>query len=510
MCSTDRGGRRVTGHPHSSRGPAHEVRVGEWVLSINEAFTAGGAVIARVSAVVDGCEPISSDISLTSRQDRRRFLRGLARHAPNAAVPQELALIAAEDALRARIDTAINGVDLSLIADDVDPWPCHVDGAALVREIARLFERYVYLPPGAATAIALYVIFTWCIDLFDIAPILALVSPTRRAGKTTCLEVLAAVISKPMPMANTSASAMFRTIDEADASLIVDEADTWLKPGRSDSLVGLMNAGHRRRTAFVLRSVPGPRGPETKRFSVFGAKIIASIRGLPSTLQDRSIQIHMIRRGPADEIEQLRYDQLEYQGLRLKSKIARWLSEHIEDVEGADPQPLDGLHDRLQQSWFPLFSIAEAAGPDCLSAARDAALLLLDAVEPDEPDQGVVLLRDILRVFRRSCVDFIPTHELLRLLCSIPESTWASSFGGQGGPHALARHLKPFGISPVQPARGAPRGYRRVDVVPVCERYIDEGRFGSADEDEVGASGASGASDEGDRPWLRDDDTDVR
>lgn len=80
---------------------------------------------------------------------------------------------------------------------DPEPWPDAVDGAALLEAIASSLSRHVALPPHAADAIALWVLFAHALDAANIAPILALISPEKRCGKTTTVSLLTKLVPRP-------------------------------------------------------------------------------------------------------------------------------------------------------------------------------------------------------------------------------------------------------------------------------------------------------------------------
>ena len=65
-----------------------------------------------------------------------------------------------------------------------------VDGAALLDAIERMFRRYIVLPKGRDSGLALWVLHAWTMDAGDISPFMVLVSPTKRCGKTSVLIVL--------------------------------------------------------------------------------------------------------------------------------------------------------------------------------------------------------------------------------------------------------------------------------------------------------------------------------
>ena len=84
----------------------------------------------------------------------------------------------------------------------------------------------------------------------------------------------------------------------------MDEADTVL-PG-NEELRGILNSGHTRRTAFVLRTVGDNHEP--RQFSTWAPLAIAMIGNLPGTLADRSIVLPMRRKRRDEKVKPLPLD----------------------------------------------------------------------------------------------------------------------------------------------------------------------------------------------------------
>src|SRR6266542_3167282 len=73
---------------------------------------------------------------------------------------------------------------------NVEPSAEPVDGATLLNNLRQVFRRYVVLPTGADIALPLWVLHAWTMDAGDVSPLMVLVSPTKRCGKTSVLIVL--------------------------------------------------------------------------------------------------------------------------------------------------------------------------------------------------------------------------------------------------------------------------------------------------------------------------------
>ena len=140
--------------------------------------------------------------------------------------------------------------DSTLVFEDPEPWPAGVNGAALLTGIRDEIERYLVLPPHASTAIALWALHTWCFDACYITPFLYPRSPEKRCGKTTLMLVMHELVRRPLLVSNVAPAPLFRCIEEFRPTLLLDEADTWLR--ENEELRGILNGGHSRRTARVI------------------------------------------------------------------------------------------------------------------------------------------------------------------------------------------------------------------------------------------------------------------
>jgi hypothetical protein len=132
-------------------------------------------------------------------------------------------------------------------------WDTPVNGSELAEEIKLILEKYLALPDHTPTTITLWTLFSYVYDEFDCCPILAVVSPEKRCGKTSLLSILTSVCRKPLAGSNITPAATFRAIEKWHPTLIVDEADTFIK--QNEELRGILNSGHTRATAYVTRAV---------------------------------------------------------------------------------------------------------------------------------------------------------------------------------------------------------------------------------------------------------------
>jgi putative DNA primase/helicase len=120
---------------------------------------------------------------------------------------------------------------------------------------------------------------------------------------------------------NISASALFRYVEEVRPTLLIDEADSFLKA--DEAMRGILNSGHTRAAAYVIRSVETNGDHKPKRFSTWTPKAIAAIGELADTLRDRAIILQLQRKPRTAKVARLRKRDSDEFAL-LRRKAARW------------------------------------------------------------------------------------------------------------------------------------------------------------------------------------------
>jgi putative DNA primase/helicase len=121
------------------------------------------------------------------------------------------------------------GSDSTAIFRESNPWSQSVDGMQLLSAVSDMVRRFVILPQHADTAVALWIVLTYCIEWAQVAPILAVTSPEKRCGKSTLLFVIDRLSSRPLSSSNISAPALFRAVEKWQPTLIIDEADSFIR-----------------------------------------------------------------------------------------------------------------------------------------------------------------------------------------------------------------------------------------------------------------------------------------
>src|SRR5262249_10916403 len=151
-------------------------------------------------------------------------------------------------------------------------------------------------------------------------------------------------------------------------------------------LRGIINAGHRRSTAFVARTVG--ENHEVKLFSTWAPKAIAAIDKIAETLEDRSIIVYMKRRAPSEKIQRYRAAECGLEADQICRRAARWAQDKFDALHKSKPDIPDRLNDRAANNWEPLFAIADLVGGEWPKQARRAALALSEEI--NEADESVL------------------------------------------------------------------------------------------------------------------------
>jgi hypothetical protein len=361
--------------------------------------------------------------------------------------------------------------------ETLDPWPDSVDGAALAEEVRITLRAYViFAAPSDADIAAVWTLGSYLMDAWRLWPRLLITSPTKACGKSTLLEVLEAVTHRGLILSNAKPAGVFRAIEAWTPTLALDEADTWMR--QDEELAGILNSGHTKRTARVIRvqEVNGELRPTL--FSTWCPMIIAGIGSQRDTLMSRSIVIGLRRKLTHETVHRLPMDLFE-RSVSLRRRALRWATDNAIRIAASTVEPPDCGNDRRRDNFAPLWRIAEALGdpwPERVAAAY--AVTEADDDEDNEPAH-VLLLRDVLAVFEAKRATELSPTDLIAELMLLEDRPWSDWKNGRPlTSHALARMLKGFKLkATVRKLYGrAARVYTWAEVHAAAIPYLAEER----------------------------------
>ena len=352
------------------------------------------------------------------------------------------------------------------IVEELEPCSEEVNGSEIAGQVEQTLRDYVYLPTSHYyTAIALWTFLTYVYDKLDVLPMLLITSPIMRCGKTTLLTVLEGLVNKALIASNISPSAVYRTVEKYKPTLLLDEADTGL--AQNEELRGIINAGHTKRTATVIRIGSKETNFESERFNTFCPKTIAMIGKPRNTWIDRSIHIKMERKTKDIRIKKLPIDFYE-QMKPLRQKLARWACSDLRQIE----EEFDLSNDRAVDNWMPLITIAHSLNDGWLTKAKKAMMLIESG--KSENDLKIELLQDIRQCFNEKG-DKVSSTALVDYLLQLEDRPWQDLRHGKGiTPNTLANMLKNFDIKPrtIRIGDRTSKGYDLKDFKKVFSQYI--------------------------------------
>src|SRR5262249_31281196 len=239
----------------------------------------------------------------------------------------------------------------------------------------------------------------------------------------------------------------------------------------NDELRRVLNSGHTRDMAFVIRTTGEDHEPRT--FSTWCPKAVALIGELPETLHDRAIPLPMQRRTTAEPVQKWRAERRETL-MDVRRQCARWAQDTLSTLRNAAPALPATLHDRAADNWAPLVAIAESAGGAWPARTRKAIKALTDGAHEDDA-AGVLLLQDMARLFQDQHADRLLSSALAHALATMEDRPWLEwSKGKPITVRQIARLLAPFGIRPksIKLATGeVQRGYQLDDCRASFARY---------------------------------------
>lgn len=352
--------------------------------------------------------------------------------------------------------------------EELERWPVPVDIEAVAEEMAAIIRRHCVLTPAETDSIVLWTISSYGINAFGIFPRLSLISPEKRCGKSTVMEIITAISRNGLMTSNISTASLFRLSVIAQVTLLLDEADTFVKNG-PEELRGIINSGHRQAGAYVTRCEGDNHQPRV--YSTWMPMVLASIGDLPSTIMDRSIVVRLRRKAAGDSVERLPSDMLS-QLTELRRKLATWVFDNMNDLKTQTVTVPSHGNDRAADNWLPLFTVASLISPDWERRCAAAYGTLEKEPTPELPTR---LLQDIKEWLATEGVDRFRSQDLVSGLIELDGDFWRHCNGARPiNPALVSELLSPYGIKPkaMKFAGKTLRGYESVQFTDAFKRYL--------------------------------------
>ena len=344
--------------------------------------------------------------------------------------------------------------------------PVSID--VLAADMASLIRRHCVLLDHEIDAIVLWLISSHMINEFRIFPKLLLESPQKRCGKSTVMEVIQSLAKGGIHLSNISSAGIYRVTQQGQPTLLIDEADTFVKNGSPD-LVGIINSSHSKKGSSIIRCVGDNHQPQV--FNTWTPMVFASIGSLSDTIMDRSIVINLRRKKPQEQVVRVPVD-LEDQNTTVRNALSSWCSSNEAAIKNSNVIVPNLGNDRAQDNWLPLYTIAEAIDNGWIERCEAAYRALTTQAEPE---LSTLLLASISLYFSSTGNTRISSSDLVAELCKDETGPWQECNNGRRvTQNQVARILRNYGISthPMRFGESVIRGYERTDFTDAFERYI--------------------------------------
>ena len=348
----------------------------------------------------------------------------------------------------------------------LEPYTGTVSIVDLAAQADQLILTHCVTTEHERTALVLWSLATCGYDHYRIFPRLLAISPERRCGKTTLLEVVAALCRNSIQASNLTPAIISRIKSiVCDPTLLIDEADTFIQ-NADGNIKGLINSGHTKSGAQVLKCVGDSHTPQV--FDTWHPMVIASIGALEDTIMDRSIIINLRRKLPSENVQRLPIDLSEkWQGWR--SMAFRWFIDNaaaLNDSNQIEPPPRG--NDRAIDNWIPLFTLAKAIDATWYTRCEDAYAVLVNEGEMELPTR---LLSDIRNHLVKATNTRISSTNIFQSLMADETAPWADMRLTQA---KVASMLTPYNIKPryMRIEGKILRGYESTQFEDAFERYL--------------------------------------
>ena len=310
---------------------------------------------------------------------------------------------------------------------------------------------YVHIDAPSADAVALWTVMTYVHPRLEVAPFLALMSATRRCGKSSLRGVLQTLVRKPFTFSGRITEAvLFRLVEIHEPTLLLDEIDTYLRD--DPHLRGDINGSQERSGAQAVRCVGDDNLP--RGFNTWCAKLFAGIGHLPATTADRALIVRMERAPRSARPDAWRERDRDAVD-RLRGRILRWTTDNecaiLTALRRQSFPPV--LHDRARDCWESLFAISEVAGGAwCAPGGRawEASIFIAARGDTDGESARETLIGDLYAVFaEHGDPAWLPTDTILGKLNAMESRPWPEwSRGKMMTPRGLAKELGHFDVKP--------------------------------------------------------------
>jgi hypothetical protein len=327
-------------------------------------------IVVRPSHLRDGNEPLtffwSPGIYLAEMiRIPRRGLRFVVRHGRSPVRIEESA--AGHPPLKWIEDYARNGA--LRLPSGIAAYGTLDELAGQVRDFV---HRYFDCDAQFESVVTLYALHSWIYERFHAVPYLRFLGPAA-SGKTRATEVIGALCYHPLVIAGSITPApMFRMIEAAGGTVLIDEAD-FRDSDVGSEIVKVLNCGYQKGLPVTrLDKVEGGQYVP-QQYQVFGPKIINGRRRFQDdATETRCLSFTPVATDRNDLPVQLP-ERFQHEAGELQNRLLQWRFDTLESATPSD-EHVTAISRRTNQIILPLLTVANLMGNDQRARYRDDLL----------------------------------------------------------------------------------------------------------------------------------------
>lgn len=251
-----------------------------------------------------------------------------------------------------------------------------------LERLIEAYRLYVELPSEAEYVYhALWDVGTYFYHFFNAYPYIY-VGGVKRSGKTKLLTVHYCLAFNAFFSNNMSTSSIYRLIQNAHGTLLIDETEKLSQPDRALEFRSILLAGYKKGQKVYRCEKTRRETIQPEAYDVYGPKGLANIQGLEDVLEDRC-KVTILKRSRDKKIinKEINIEDESWGELRNRLYILyldHWreikqiydslgeLSEHSELMTFLETQAVSSLKDknlglissRMLEIWKPIFALA--------------------------------------------------------------------------------------------------------------------------------------------------------
>ncbi|MFE6255851.1 DUF3631 domain-containing protein [Agromyces sp. NPDC057865] len=322
--------------------------------------------------------------------------------------------------------------------------PDGFDGSYLrtvLDDVRRWLTTYIlFTEDSDADILTLWIAHTYVAQETYTTPRVIVDSTTFGAGKTTVIEHCARLAHKPIQAATISSPALLpRLLDKELRTILIDEVDRSLDPKKPgvDDLIAIINSGYKRgATRPVLVKGKGDVWDVAEMPTFAPVLMAGNAPQLPDDTRSRSIRI-LLMPDLFGQVESTDWEEIEEDAEALANALSNQMDAARDTVRTIRPTLPDACTGRMKEKWGPLARVAEVAGGDWPSTARD---LIVRGIHEQEIEReegllnrppALVLLADLYQVWKSHLGEFVSTATLIDRLVEHNPEYWGehSTYG---------------------------------------------------------------------------------